>query len=323
MAGRTCSTTYRPGWTDSGRRTIRRPRTGTGRGVRSYAMDAAPDAMSDHVRSDGLFAVGRPVPLRTYLRDLWLRRDYLLRVPLEDLRVQNAHTLLGNLWLLLNPVLQVAVYLLVFGVLIELDRGVDDYLAFLTVGVFVFHQVQRTVNAGARSVVTNIGLIRALRFPRAALPLGSTIAQLISFAPVLIVMLVVTVSHGHLPDARWLALPGLIALVTTFGLGAGLLAARANHTYRDLENLLPFLFRLLFYLSGVLYSVDRLVDNETLRALFALDPLYCLITVWRWALLDTEASGLVWLGAVAWPVVTLLVGFAAFRSREATYGSGA
>ena len=286
-------------------------------------MDAAPDAIPDQAGSDGLFAVGQPIPLRTYLRDLWRRRDYLLRVPLEDLRVQNAHTLLGNLWLLLNPMLQVAVYLLVFGVLIDLDRGVDDYLAFLTVGVFVFHQAQRTVSAGARSVVANVGLIRALRFPRAVLPIGSTIAQLISFAPVLVVMLVVTVGHGHLPATRWLALPGLVALLTAFGLGAGLLAARANHTYRDFENLLPFLFRLLFYLSGVLYSVDRLVEDATLRALFALDPLYCLVTVWRWALLDSEAVGLVWLGAVVWPVVTLVVGFVAFRSREATYGSGA
>ena len=284
-------------------------------------MDAA--AIPDQAGSDGLFAVGQPVPLRTYLRDLWRRRDYLLRVPLEDLRVQNAHTLLGNLWLLLNPMLQVAVYLLVFGVLIDLDRGVDDYLAFLTVGVFVFHQAQRTVSAGARSVVANVGLIRALRFPRAALPVGSTIAQLISFAPVLVVMLVVTVGHGHLPTTRWLALPGLVVLLTAFGLGAGLLAARANHTYRDFENLLPFLFRLLFYLSGILYSVDRLVENATLRALFALDPLYCLVTVWRWALLDSEVVGLVWLGAVVWPVVTLVVGFVAFRSREATYGSGA
>ena len=273
--------------------------------------------------TDGRFAVGRPTPLGTYLRDLWHRRDYLLRVPVEDLRVQHAHTLLGNLWLLLNPALQVGVYLLVFGVLIELDRGVDDYLAFLTVGVFVFHQAQRTVSAGARSVVANVGLIRALRFPRAALPVGSAIGQLLSFAPVLVVMLIVTVAHGNAPDLRWLALPGLLVALTAFGLGAGLAAARANHTYRDLENLLPFLFRLLFYLSGVLYSVDHFVDDDTLRALFALDPLYCLITAWRWALLGTDASSLVWAGTIGWPLVTLIGGFVAFRAREATYGSGA
>ncbi|MEC9395151.1 MAG: ABC transporter permease [Actinomycetota bacterium] len=281
------------------------------------------DGSGDDQLDDGLFAVGRPVPVGTYLRDLWHRRDYLVQVPLEDLRVQNAHTLLGNLWLLLNPVLQVAVYLLVFGVLIDLDRGVDDYLAFLTVGVFVFHQAQRTIAAGARSVVANVGLVRALRFPRAALPVGSAIGQLLSFAPVLVVMLAVTLAHGYAPNLRWLALPALLAALTALGLGGGLLAARANHTYRDLENLLPFLFRLLFYLSGVLYSVDHFVTDEALRALFALDPLYCLVTTWRWALIGADASGLVWAGTVGWPTFTLLVGFTAFRARETSYGSGA
>ena len=60
--------------------------------------------------SDGLFPVGRPTPLGTYLRDLWARRDYIVRVPLNELRSQNAHTLLGGIWLVLNPLLQVGVY---------------------------------------------------------------------------------------------------------------------------------------------------------------------------------------------------------------------
>lgn len=281
------------------------------------------DLSGNKPKDEGLFAVGRPVRLVTYLGDLWNRRDYLVRVPLEDLRIQNAHTVLGNLWLLLNPVLQVSVYLLVFGVLIELDRGVEDYLAFLTVGVFIFHQTQRTVTACARSVVSNIGLIRALRFPRAALPIGSAIGQLLSFAPVLAVMIAVALAHGNTPSLRWLALPGLLATLTAFGLGAGLLAARANHTYRDLENLLPFLFRLLFYLSGVLYSVEHFVEDEVLRTLFAINPLYCLITTWRWALLESEISSLAWAGGVIWPPAILVFGFVAFRARETTYGSGA
>ena len=301
---------------------IYRPAPGrSGRRLRSAMMHPLDGPTGSE--TDGLFAVGRSTPLGAYLWNLWRRRDYLLRVPVEDLRVQHSHTLLGNLWLLLNPALQVTVYLLVFGFLIELDRGVEDYLAFLTVGVFVFHQAQRTVSAGARSIVANVGLIRALRFPRAALPVGSAIGQLLSFTPVLVVMLVVTVAHGYAPGLRWLTLPGLLRALTAFGLGAGLAAARANHTYRDLENLLPFLFRLLFYLSGVLYSVEHFVDDGVLRSLFALDPLYCLITAWRWALLGTDASGLVWAGTIGWPVITLVGGFVAFRSREATYGSDA
>ncbi|SVE17685.1 uncharacterized protein METZ01_LOCUS470539, partial [marine metagenome] len=67
--------------------------------------------------ADGLFPVGQSTPLGEYLRELWARRDYIVRVPLADLRSQNANTLLGGIWLVLNPLLQVGVYFLVFGVI--------------------------------------------------------------------------------------------------------------------------------------------------------------------------------------------------------------
>jgi len=157
-----------------------------------------------HQPSDGLFPVGRPTPLGTYLRDLWARRDYIVRVPLNELRSQNAHTLLGGIWLVLNPLLQVGVYFLVFGVIMPIDRGVDSYLVFLTIGVFTFHYSQRVISDGARSVVSSMGLIRTLRFPRATLPLSNSVGQAVAFGPVFVVMLVVVFAHGNAPTMRWL-----------------------------------------------------------------------------------------------------------------------
>ena len=203
--------------------------------------------------TDGLIPAGRPLPLSAYLRELWLRRDFMIRVPLEELRAQNAHTLLGGIWLILNPLLQVGVYFLVFGVIMPIDRGVDDYLMFLTIGVFVFFYSQRIISEAARSVVVNLGLIRTLRFPRATLPLSATVGQTMAFIPALTVMAAVVAAHSAWPHPRWLLIPALLALQIAFSLGAGFLAARYNHTYRDLENLLPFVFRLAFYVSGVLY----------------------------------------------------------------------
>ena len=246
--------------------------------------------------ADGLFPVGRPTPLGEYLRELWARRDYIVRVPLADLRSQNAHTLLGGIWLVLNPLLQVGVYFLVFGVIMPIDRGVDSYLVFLTLGVFAFHYSQRVITDGARSVVSSMGLIRTLRFPRATLPLSNSVGQAVAFGPVFAVMLVVVLVHGNAPTVRWLLL------------------------YRDLENLLPFVFRLLFYVSGVLYSVDHYVDDALLRALFAFNPMYVYVTAWRWVMVGGPATVAEGLAAVAWALVTLVVGFALFRAGENTYG---
>ena len=270
--------------------------------------------------TDGLVPAGRPLPLGAYLQELWLRRDFMIRVPLEELRAQNAHTLLGGIWLILNPLLQVGVYFLVFGVIMPIDRGVDDYLMFLTIGVFVFFYSQRIISEAARSVVVNLGLIRTLRFPRATLPLSATVGQTMAFIPALTVMAAVVAAHGTWPHPRWLLIPALLALQIAFSLGAGFLAARYNYTYRDLENLLPFVFRLAFYVSGVLYSVDHYIDSTLGRAVFLANPFYCFVTVWRWVLAGTPAAGEVWVATGVWSTVTLIVGFALFRARETTYG---
>ena len=283
-------------------------------------MEHTPAQPPSNDPTDGLIPAGRPLPLGAYLRELWLRRDFLVRVPLEDLRAQNAHTLLGGIWLVLNPLLQVGVYFLVFGVIMPIDRGVEQYLVFLTIGVFVFFFSQRVVSEAARSVVVNLGLIRTLRFPRATLPLSATIGQAMAFVPAMVVMAVVVAAHGTWPHPRWLLIPALLALQCSFSLGAGFVAARYNHTYRDLENLLPFVFRLAFYVSGVLYSVDHYIDSAVGRAVFLANPFYCFVTVWRWVLAGTPATGEVWVATSVWSTATLVVGFALFRARETTYG---
>ena len=114
-----------------------------------------PTEPSTEPSTDGLFPIGRPTPLGIYLRDLWARRDYIVRVPLNDLRSQNAHTLLGGAWLVLNPLLQVGVYFLVFGVIMPIDRGVDSYLVFLTLGVvgIVYGAVVATMQRDLKRLV--------------------------------------------------------------------------------------------------------------------------------------------------------------------------
>ena len=93
-----------------------------------------------------LLKVGESVSLSEYLKKLWSHLHFMIRVPLEDLRAQNSHTFLGSIWLVLNPLLQVGVYFLVFGLVMPIDRGVDQYLVFLTIGVFVFFHSQRVIS---------------------------------------------------------------------------------------------------------------------------------------------------------------------------------
>lgn len=270
-----------------------------------------------------LIDVSADVPLGSYLRDVWQRREYLLRVPLDDLRAQNFDTVLGNVWHLLNPILQISVYYLVFGVILSIDRGVDNFIAFLAIGVFTYQFTQKAATQGAKAIINNEGLIRSLRFPRVILPGAIVIGEALAYLPGILVMFIVAIATGESPTPAWLLLPlAVIPLQFVFNLGLACFTARAADVFHDVENLLPFVFRIAFYMSGVLYSVDARVEDPALRTVFAINPIYCFVSLGRMCVLGEPYNAALLLSAGLWTIGALLVGFFWFRAGEHTYGRG-
>ena len=118
------------------------------------------------------------MPARQYLAAMWSRRDFAVALPFEEVRATHQDTLLGNLWHLANPMLSVAVYYLVFGVMLDVSRGVDNYILFLMIGVFTFNlTLAIACSAGRPSISSNQGLMRSIRFPRALLPFSVVLSR--------------------------------------------------------------------------------------------------------------------------------------------------
>jgi teichoic acid transport system permease protein len=258
--------------------------------------------------------------LGPYLRDVWSRRSYVKHVAINELRSRQATNVLGSLWHLLNPALTIGVYYLVFGLIIKSDRGVDNFLLFLTIGLFVFQLGQKSTTDGARSVIANKGLIKAVQFPRVILPLTSTYTEVLAAIPTFAVAYVVALASGVGPTWRWLMLPPLLALMTVFNAGTAMIAARLTTHFADTTQILPFVFRLLLYVSGVIFSVDAYVaDSAVLNTLFTLNPYYCFITLARWSIMAGNLQTDLLLSAVVMSVVFFVAGFVWFRSAEEMY----
>jgi teichoic acid transport system permease protein len=272
-------------------------------------------------QSSALIELGRREPLRSYVGQIWKRRDFAVELARSDLRAKHLDSALGQIWHLLNPTLMVIVYYVVFGVLLDARDGVDNYISFLVIGVLFFRQSQRAITDSASAISKNAGLIRSIQFPRAILPISVTLEQFIAFGPALLVIAVTMAFDGVALSARMLMVIPVIALQQAFNLGAGFVVARLGSRYSDLREILPHFFRIMLYLSGVLFSVQDRVDNETVRALFAILPFYDIITAARWALMGTDVTPGVWLGLVVWSLGLLIIGFAYFRRGEARYGS--
>jgi len=255
-----------------------------------------------------------------YLRRLWERREYLIHVLRNELRSRNMNTVFGNLWNLLNPVLSIAVYYLVFGVLLGITRGVEYFIPFLAIGVFGYQYTQRSTTQGAKSLVSNLGLLRSISFPRAMLPLTTVLTETLAFLPTVAVAFVVALAAGVPVSITWLVVIPLVLLHVLFNIGAAFVVARLNHSFRDIENILPFLFRLLFYGSGVIFYVGAYLENPNLRWLFIGNPLFSFLALYRWAVLDMPAVWTELVSVLVWTFVLLIGGLWWFRRAEASYG---
>ncbi|NNE10942.1 MAG: ABC transporter permease [Ilumatobacter sp.] len=258
--------------------------------------------------------------LGPYLTDLYGRRSYVWHVAVNELRHRQITSVLGNLWHLLNPALTIGVYYLIFGPLLGIDRGVDNFLLFLTIGLFIFQFTQKATIDGAKSIVTNLGIIRAVRFPRSLLPTTSTVTEFLASAPNFVVLYFVAIVAGVPVSIRWLAMVPVVAIQLVFTLGAAMVAARMAHHFIDTIQILPFVFRLVLYSSGVIFSVDAYVESDSwVQWLFTLNPMYCYITLARWSVLGGDFPADLLLSGSVWAVAMLVAGFLWFRAAEERY----
>lgn len=291
-------------------------------------MSSTPSTVPPELRP-----LGVTPPMRDYLRQIWERREFATASAIGDLRAQHMNTLLGNLWHLLNPVLLIAVYWLVFDVVLNLNErgGVTNFLAFLATGILAYQWSQRTIVEGARTIISNEGMIRSLQFPRALLPLATMIKHTVSFAPSLVLMLIVVVVSGEPVTANWLIVLPAFVLQIAFNTGAVLFIARISDRFRDMVNLLPFLFRLAFYGSGVIFAVDtrfsRVFTHDWVVWVFVANPFYAILGLWREALMasytiNTHRTMWLWVSAGVWATAGLLAGLLFFRAGEKEYGRG-
>ena len=286
--------------------------------------DAAPP-LSELAQRHGLARSGARPGLVEYFRQLWGRRHFIRAFAGARNEAQYAGSGLGQLWQVLTPLLNAGVYYLIFGVLLDVSRSVENYPAFLIAGVFIFTYTQRSVMGGARSISGNLGLIRALHFPRASLPLATIVMELQQLLVATVVLLVIVLLTGEPVTPAWLLIVPAMGLQTVFNTGLALLFARWTSRIRDLEQFLPFALRTWQYASGVFFSISVVTADmpDAVRVLLQFNPAAVYIELVRDAVITShQAYWFAWPLAVAWAIVAFLGGFWYFWRAEERYGRG-
>ncbi|MEO6822321.1 MAG: ABC transporter permease [Candidatus Nanopelagicales bacterium] len=273
----------------------------------------------------GLHPIGLRPPIPEYLRQIWRRRFFVVELSRAREQAANAESRLGQFWQVLNPLLNVAVYFLIFGVLLGTKSGVHNYIAFLVIGVFTFGYTQSAMLNGARSITGNMGIVRALHFPRAMLPLSIVVEELFTLGTSLLICVAVVLLTGEGISWTWLLILPAVVLQTMFNLGLALTFARITERVSDVAQLLPFLARTWLYLSGVVFSLDAYAEKhaEWVKIVLYSNPGAIYVELVRDSLMQgPRAPWFVWVGAVAWALVGVTFGFLYFWKAEERYGRG-
>ncbi|GGR30824.1 ABC transporter permease [Streptomyces netropsis] len=280
----------------------------------------------------GLAVSGARPGLGEYARQLWDRRHFIVAFSRAKLTAQYSKAKLGQVWQVATPLLNAFVYFLIFGVLMDAkrDMGPDTYIPFLVTGVFVFTFTQTSAMAGVRAISGNLGLVRALHFPRAALPISFALQQLQQLLYSMGVLIVILVGFGHFPKLSWLLIFPTLVLQFAFNTGLALIMARAGSKTPDLAQLLPFITRTWMYASGVMYSMTdqlkRAHAPEWVIDVLGANPAAVYIDLMRFALIDGYGADKlpphVWALALGWALLLGLGGFVYFWKAEEQYGRG-
>lgn len=274
--------------------------------------------------SSGMVPVGRRTSLIGYMTGLWGRRFFIAEESKAKMHVANRRHLLGYGWLFLNPLLSVMAYWFIFGFILKSSRGIDNFLGYLVIGVFLFQFTARCMTEGSASIRTGAAMIRGFQFPRAALPISAVYRNLLEFIPTLLVMAILLAVLPPLENITWrvfLIFP-IIAAQTIFNVGLACLLARFGHKFPDLANLIPVFSRFWLYGSGVFFSIEEMLDGHPqLMMIMQLNPMHAYLTLARDALLyGAETPSWVWGVAIAWAIAMSICGFIIFWRGEEEYG---
>jgi lipopolysaccharide transport system permease protein len=251
------------------------------------------------------------------LRELWDARELLVFLVWRDLRVRYRQTILGALWAVLQPVLAVTIFTLVFARLVGTPAGGVPYPVFALAGLVPWSFFAHGVTIGAMSLVNSEQLVRRVYFPRLVVPAGAVLAGGLDAAIQLLVLVTVALAYGVPPTIGWLAAPVLLTLTLLPTLAVAIVLSALNVRYRDVQQIVPFFIQLLMFASPIVYPSTLLA--QPWRTLYALNPIVGIIDAMRFALFGGEVPVATFTVSIAFSLVLLTAAAYYFRRTEQSF----
>jgi lipopolysaccharide transport system permease protein len=249
------------------------------------------------------------------LHELWEYRDLLYMMTWRDIQTRYRQMALGPLWIVIQPVVNMVLYSIIFGEIAKLPSEGQPYALFTFVALLPWNVFTDAVNAAANSLLGSKALLAKIYYPRLIAPISRCLSSLADFAIAFTILIVLFAIYGQWPTARIIFVPLFLVWAVLTGLAFGIWFAGVIVTYRDFGQVLGIVLRLWMYGTPVVYSVTLV--PERWRTLYRLNPMTGVVEGFRWALLGTgHGPDLTMLASVVITVLVLVAGLYFFKRSE-------
>ncbi len=251
------------------------------------------------------------------LREIWAYRGLLYFLTWRDLKVRYKQTLLGVVWVVMQPLLTTLVFTVVLGKLARVPSDGIPYPVFVYTGMLAWTFFSGAVGSSSNSLVGNAQMITKVYFPRLIIPIAAIGGRLVDFGVAFIILIGLMVYYDIAVTWNLLLLPVLAVVIALLALGIGMWTSALNVKYRDVTVLLPVFLQVWMYASPVVYPTS-LIPPEW-RRIFMLNPLTGIIESFRAAVFGRGFSGRAFALSVAFTLVLLVYAAFSFRRMEKNF----
>ena len=250
-------------------------------------------------------------------QELKAYRDLFYFLVWRDIKVLYAQTVLGFAWAILNPLVQIVIFSVIFGKVAKIPTDGIPYVLFSTVAIIPWNYMAESMGASSQSLVSGQNLLGKVYFPRVIFPLTPVLAKLVDFSISLTLVVAVMFYYRVSPTWNFVYLPLLVLLMIAVPAGIGLWLSSLAIRYRDVKFAMPFVIRMLIYSAPILYPISAI--PEQFRSLYALNPIVGVIEGFRACLLGMPMPWEYILPGALVALCVLLFGAIYFRRMERVF----
>jgi lipopolysaccharide transport system permease protein len=243
------------------------------------------------------------------LADIWANRELVLVLVRREISVRYRQTVIGLLWVILQPLVTTAIFTTVFVVFVRIPSQEQSYPLFAFAGIAVWQYFSRIVMDGGNSLIANSALISKVSFPRLIIPLVPPLAAALDCLIAILALVVTALLMGAHVSWAVIFAPLVILAVALFGYAIALWLAPLNAVYRDIGITLPFVMQIAMYMSPIVYPASLV--PEKIRWLYELNPIAVMVNAMRWVVLGTNAPSLA--GLAVFAILTALLFYGGTR----------